>query len=210
MFEFKDILFSLYYVVKQLVTYLIISWSYQNRPQEDICSDLTRVKAQHWIENPEACNEFIDKYMNSLTTTIFSAYGLLLLFAFLVLIPIDVYAGSKSIVKRIVYKQLGLDDDGDNKQPQQPQQPTRKPRTKESIQQGKDTTAKNNKKKELNESLANNLISFLTKLNDLSNLNELYVLLKGLRKDAHRLLPKDDERRDEIHSQVNFETLQIE
>jgi len=117
-------------------------------------------------------------------------------------VPMDIYQGSKSIVKRIVYKQLGLDDD-DNPQPSK-----KKPQAQS--QQTKDKTKETKEKNKLNETLANNLLLFLSKLNDLSNLKELYVLLKGLRKDTHHLLPNNDIRRSEIQSQVNFNTLEIE
>lgn len=206
MFEVKDIFYCLYYVVKQLITYFIISWNYNNKPNEDICSDITKVKASHWIENPDACNEFVDKYLNSLTTTIFSAYGLLLLFAFLVLVPMDIYAGSKSIIKRIVYKQLGIDDD--DKLPASTN--GRGPMNEQARVNRNANLKANNAKKALNEKLADNLINFLRKLNDLSNLKELYILLKGLRKDTHYLLPKDDDRKIEIKLDVKFETLEIE
>jgi hypothetical protein len=218
MSDYKDIVYSLHYAVKQLISYLIISWSYTGRPNEDICSDLTKVKSSHWVDYPNDCNEFIETYMNSLTTTIFSAYGLLLLFAFLVLIPMDIYQGSKSIIKRIVSKQLGLDDDNKYSIPAVPcqvclkaekEKESRK-RTDEQKDKTKATKATNDAKKKLNESLADNLISFLTSLNELSSLNELYVLLKKLRKDTHLILPNDDKRRNEIKSQINFNSLQIE
>ena len=63
-----DIIFD---AVNKLIRYSIMNAYYKDNPNEDICSTLTGIKAIHWINEPLVCEEFIDKHIASITTTVF-------------------------------------------------------------------------------------------------------------------------------------------
>lgn len=84
--------------VSSLVKYCTTSAYYKDTPVEDTCFSLTGVKAVHWTSQPEVCEESTVKHTRSIATTIFCAYGLLLLLAPLTYTPFDAYRGAKSVV----------------------------------------------------------------------------------------------------------------
>jgi len=183
--------------VNNLIKYCVIKAYYKDTPIEDICSSLTGVKAIHWINEPLVCEEFIQKHINSITTTIFCAYGLLLLFGFLIYIPIDIYKGTKSIISQIAYKALGI---GEIKSITNNSE-----KNKQKALKDKETKTKN----AINGRLADDLLRFLGRLKQLNTLQELLILLKALNDDAVNELLDDDKRKKNLDSNPLPEFLQI-
>ena len=184
--------------VNNLIKYCIINAYYKDTPIEDICSSLTGVKAIHWISQPEVCEEFIVKHIRSITTTIFCAYGLLLLFAFLIYIPFDAYRGTKSVVFQLsnlliqlCCKLLGLQYNNQDLATKNDKEEKKRIR-----EQANNTKERNAKKNGTNARLADDLVRFLTKLKHLQSMQQLVVLLQSLQHDTVREL--DDERKKEL------------
>jgi len=189
--------------VNNLIKYCIINAYYKDTPMEDICSSLTGVKAIHWITQPEVCEEFIEKHIQSITTTIFCAYGLLLLFGFLIYIPIDIYKGTKSIITQVTYKALGIASnknvDDSNKKIDNSE------KNKQKALKDKETKTKNT----INGRLADDLLRFLGRLKQLNTLQELLILLKALNDDAFNELLENDKRKEILQTNPLPDFLQI-
>ena len=170
---------------------------YKDKPNEDICSTLTGIKAIHWINEPLVCEEFIDKHIASITTTVFCAYALLLLFGFLIYIPMDIYKGTKSIIAQLVYKLLGLGDN--NKKVLDAEK-------KKAIQMKTKATKDKNI---INGRLADDLIRFLNRLKQLKSIQELLIQLRALNEDTINELNDDDKRKSKLETDVLPDFLQI-
>jgi len=150
--------------VNVLIKYCVVKAYYKDTPNEDICSSLTGVKAIHWINEPIVCEEFIEKHINSITTTIFCAYGLLLLFGFFVYVPMDLYKALKTIVIQLGLKLLGLLGLGGNNNNNKI---TDAEKNKQKAIKSKETKDKN----AINGRLADDLLRFLGRLKQLSSLS---------------------------------------
>ena len=148
------------------------------------------------------CEEFIEKHINSITTTIFCAYGFLLLFGFFIYVPMDLYKALKTIVIQLGLKLLGLLGLGGNNNNNKI---TDAEKNKQKALKDKETKTKN----AINGRLADDLLRFLGRLKQLSSLQELLILLKALNDDAVNELLDDDKRKKNLDSNPLPEFLQI-